>query len=631
MGTGVLVGPRHVLTSAHVLVSEKDPSKTVGSRLRVQPARNGDHQPFPEVKVRGWRVDPRWIRKVGAHWQVQARFDYGLVVLEKDVPGWKHPGLGECSLAYWGAPDICFPQTEVGLAADKVAGQDAWSAGYPGDREPGTMHGGAGQITYDNHKGVLMHTIDTYGGQSGAPIWIKRHGMWCLVGIHSRGGRWAVVGGRTVPTHNAAVLVSFDVLRQVEEWKRSFQGVTMREGSRFEHELLKPDLPGGGVIRLGRGETPPKPIRLSHFHVRKYLSSAGLLSDTSPGVMTPARMSPGYVDDARRARLQRELEALLRGSYAHALSPKVQLRVGLADLTEAKFHKPIFAGFASYGRPPAGQMEGASLVKILALYALYQLRFDLNHFAREQGITSGAALRTAIVKEWTKAGLTKAPAFTKLFQFVPGDPVQVKLLETPAIHENRTARVLIVRLGFEYIGSVALQSGLFDEASGGLWLNAAYEDPAVRLDGHPVPEPGAPQRQRLRRGHLLRAAGAGTAGGPGDVQRNRRRSPAQVHGQPPHRRHPDPARIPDRRRRTARHPAQQVRDPQREDRAGEGGAREAFSRGHPHRAPGPGRKAGAVRSGRADRGAARAELPGSGEKARRADRGAEPLKRATNW
>ena len=486
MGTGVLVGPRHVLTSAHVLVSEKDPSKTVGSHLRVQPARNGDHQPFPEVKVRGWRVDPRWIRKVGAHWQVQARFDYGLVVLEKDVSGWKHPGLGECSLAYWGAPDICFPQTEVGLAADKVAGQDAWSAGYPGDREPGTMHGGAGQITYDNHKGVLMHTIDTYGGHSGAPIWIKRHGMWCLVGIHSRGGRWAVVGGRTVPTHNAAVLVSFDVLRQVEEWKRSFRGVT-REGSRFEHELLERDLPGGGVIRLGRGETPPKPIRLSHFHVRKYLSSAGLLSDTSPGVMTPARMSPGYVDDARRARLQRELEALLRGSYAHALSPKVQLRMGLADLTEAKFHKPIFAGFASYGRPPAGQMEGASLVKILALYALYQLRFDLNHFAREQGITSGAALRTAIVKEWTKAGLTKAPAFTELFQFVPGDPVQVKLCGTPDIHGNWTARVLIVRLGFEYIGSVALQSGLFDEASGGLWLNAAYEEPAVKWTDTPFP------------------------------------------------------------------------------------------------------------------------------------------------
>jgi V8-like Glu-specific endopeptidase len=227
MGTGVLVGPRHVLTSAHVLVSEKDPSKTVGDRLRVQPARNGDHKPFREVGIRGWRVDPRWIHKVRGGWKVQARFDYGLVVLEKDVSGLKHPGLGACSLAYWGAPDICFPTTHLGLAADKVAGQEAWSAGYPGDgegdREPGTMHGGAGQITYDTRLGVLVHTIDTYGGQSGSPIWIKWHGMWCLVGIHSRGGATDVQNGRVVYVNNHAVLVSFDVLRQVEEWKRSFR------------------------------------------------------------------------------------------------------------------------------------------------------------------------------------------------------------------------------------------------------------------------------------------------------------------------------------------------------------------------------------------------------------------------
>jgi V8-like Glu-specific endopeptidase len=221
LGTGVLVGPRHVLTSAHVLVSEKDPSQTVGGRLLVQPARNGDHEPFKEVKVRGWRVDPRWITKLGGRWQVQTRFDYGLVTLEKDVSGFRHPGLGECTLAYWGAPDICFPQTEVGLAADKVVGQDAWSAGYPEDRPAATLHGGTGQITFNHRLGVLMHTIDTHGGQSGSPIWIRRHGMFCLVGIHSRTGAWAVHGGRTIPTHNAAVLVSFEVVRQIENWKRA--------------------------------------------------------------------------------------------------------------------------------------------------------------------------------------------------------------------------------------------------------------------------------------------------------------------------------------------------------------------------------------------------------------------------
>jgi V8-like Glu-specific endopeptidase len=223
MGTGVLVGPRHVLTSAHVLVSETDPGKTVGNRLFVQPARNGDFKPFKEVKVRGWRVDPRWIVKnQRGRWQVQTRFDYGLVTLAEDVGSFKHPGLGQCTLAYWAAPDICFPQTEIGIEPHKIAGQQAWSAGYPGDREPGTLHGGTGHVTVDPRLGILRHTIDTHHGQSGSPIWIKRHGMWCLVGIHSRVGGFTVPArGPMVPNSNAAALVSLDVARQIEEWKRA--------------------------------------------------------------------------------------------------------------------------------------------------------------------------------------------------------------------------------------------------------------------------------------------------------------------------------------------------------------------------------------------------------------------------
>jgi V8-like Glu-specific endopeptidase len=223
MGTGVLVGPRHVLTSAHVLVSETDPGRTVGGRLFVQPARNGDFKPFKEVGIRGWRVDPRWIVKnQRGRWQVQTRFDYGLVTLAEDVGSFKHPGLGRCTLAYWAAPDICFPQTEIGIEPHKIAGQQAWSAGYPGDREPGTLHGGTGHVTVDPRLGILRHTIDTHHGQSGSPIWIKRHGMWCLVGIHSRVGGFTVPArGPMVPNSNAAALVSLDVARQIEEWKRA--------------------------------------------------------------------------------------------------------------------------------------------------------------------------------------------------------------------------------------------------------------------------------------------------------------------------------------------------------------------------------------------------------------------------
>ena len=55
-----------------------------------------------------------------------------------------------------------------------------------------------------------------------APIWIKRHGMWCLVGIHSRVGGFTVPArGPMVPNSNAAALVSLEVALQIEEWKRA--------------------------------------------------------------------------------------------------------------------------------------------------------------------------------------------------------------------------------------------------------------------------------------------------------------------------------------------------------------------------------------------------------------------------
>jgi hypothetical protein len=134
-------------------------------------------------------------------------------------------------------------------------------------------------------------------------------------------------------------------------------------------------------------------------------------------------------------------------------------------------------------------LEGRSFTKILALYAVYQLRFDLNTFATRNGINKGSTLRDSIAKEWKKAGLQSPPKLTKLFQFLerPGSPVETELRQDPKIHENSDARALIVALGFEYIGSVTLQSGLFDEQQGGLWLRAAYEKPALTWWGSPFP------------------------------------------------------------------------------------------------------------------------------------------------
>jgi len=246
----------------------------------------------------------------------------------------------------------------------------------------------------------------------------------------------------------------------------------------------------------GVGRLLSKPVLLTHYHRRKFLSGGtGLLMEPSDSVMTAAHMKPDYVagTDPWYVKVQEELIKLLYTKYRAAVSPKVQLRIALVDLTEAKYHTPVFAGLWAFNTNNPGEgatMEGGSLVKILALYALYQLRFDLNTVAQREGITKGGALQDFIAKEWKKAGLQLQPKLTSLFQFVEkaGSPVEARLRRTPSIHGNWEARLLILALGFEYIGSVALQSGLFDEKQGGLWLNAAYGEPAQTWDSSPFPK-----------------------------------------------------------------------------------------------------------------------------------------------
>jgi V8-like Glu-specific endopeptidase len=222
LGTGVLVGPRHVLTAAHVLVSLKDPGNTVGDRLRVQPARNGHDKPFGSVAVRGWQVSPNWMFRQGNKNHIRAQHDYALVTLKKNVSIWRDRRMEGCSLGYWGAPNQCGMRSEIGLTPDKVMGQEVQVTGYPGDKVEGTLWTGRGAITYDKHFGRLLHRVDTKGGQSGAPLWLMRNGIACLLGIHSKAsGRWeARSDGSMVLTHNAAALLTPEVVRQIESWKR---------------------------------------------------------------------------------------------------------------------------------------------------------------------------------------------------------------------------------------------------------------------------------------------------------------------------------------------------------------------------------------------------------------------------
>lgn len=242
-----------------------------------------------------------------------------------------------------------------------------------------------------------------------------------------------------------------------------------------------------------------KSLKLTcHFHVPKNLDAkTGDLVTGSTVLMEPKNMQPYYIDpwlddinvDRTANGLQTKLENLIKNSYGDYLNKKRKaddkasfndrIRVALVDLTKKKLSKPEFAGWGS-----TIPIDGASIPKITALYAVHQLAFDLNHKAVTNTITKKNDLLKAVKECGIKDGFPGRPKLTALFTFTEKAPDSVvinfsdplkKTIED-MIHHNDNCAVsrLILQLGFNYIASVVFQSGLWHPARGGLWLRRGY-------------------------------------------------------------------------------------------------------------------------------------------------------------
>jgi V8-like Glu-specific endopeptidase len=82
-------------------------------------------------------------------------------------------------------------------------------AGYPGDKPFAELWGMARRIKKVTSQ-TLVYDIDTMGGQSGAPVYIKRNGQVYVVGIHNYGSL----------SGNSATLVTASVHRNLTNWSR---------------------------------------------------------------------------------------------------------------------------------------------------------------------------------------------------------------------------------------------------------------------------------------------------------------------------------------------------------------------------------------------------------------------------
>ena len=183
-GTGFLVGPRTLLTAGHCVFLHG--AGGWAREIMVTPARDGADKPIPTRKavqfrsVRGWTIGKKRI------------CDYGAIIMPR---GWSMPR--PTAFAYGVLPDSAVSGSKLNLA------------GYPADKQPkGSMwyHGRAGARATQN---VIFYQNNSFGGQSGSPVWIKRRGKRVVVGIHTNGGTDA----------NSATRITRDVYANIDRWR----------------------------------------------------------------------------------------------------------------------------------------------------------------------------------------------------------------------------------------------------------------------------------------------------------------------------------------------------------------------------------------------------------------------------
>lgn len=184
-GTGFLIGPRAVATAGHCVYMHNQGGWA--RRVEVIPGCNGAQRPFGQVNSSSLRSVSGWVNGR------KPESDYGCIILPAGA-------FGGANLGSFGCAN--FPTTSL-LA------QAAVVAGYPGDKPFAEMWGMARRIKTVTAK-TLVYDIDTMGGQSGAPVYIKRNGQRYVVGIHNYGAS----------SGNSATRVTQPVYERLVAWSK---------------------------------------------------------------------------------------------------------------------------------------------------------------------------------------------------------------------------------------------------------------------------------------------------------------------------------------------------------------------------------------------------------------------------
>lgn len=201
VGTGWFVGKHTLITAGHC-VFVRDPKRPTANgwvrSIRVIPGRNGrgpGSEPFGSVTATRFRSVSGWVEKGNAD------SDYGAIFLD---PGSTPNGA------------------QVGQFGMKVYGDAALQAlnlnvaGYPADKK-----GNEAQTLWFDVKRTaqvrprqVFYDADTFGGQSGAPVFEVDGDARRVVAIHAYG---VSMGEKS----NSGTRITPDVFKRIQEWKDS--------------------------------------------------------------------------------------------------------------------------------------------------------------------------------------------------------------------------------------------------------------------------------------------------------------------------------------------------------------------------------------------------------------------------
>ena len=185
-GTGFLIGPRAVATAGHCVYLHNQGGWA--RKVTVIPGCNGSSTPYGQAESGSLRSVGGWVTSR------KPESDYGCVMLPAGTFGGRNLG-------------------SFGFAAfDSAAllAQAAVLAGFPGDKPFAELWGASRFIKTVTAKTLIYNTA-SMGGQSGAPVYVKRNGQRYVVGIHNYGAT----------TGNSATRVTKPVYDRLRAWSQA--------------------------------------------------------------------------------------------------------------------------------------------------------------------------------------------------------------------------------------------------------------------------------------------------------------------------------------------------------------------------------------------------------------------------